>query len=362
MNILYCLLAVAQLTLPVAKVTEVPDRRVSTYPGRVTPIAKVDIIPQVSGEILEVCFQNGAAVKEGDVLYRLDPVKYEAAVKNAESKLSECKANAKYAELSYERHKTLLETRAVSLDAVDNALSQRDSSRAALAAAQAELIAAKDDLAHCTIVSPISGKIGSTLKTKGNYVTSGSQSLVTIVQLSPIRVRFSVSNREILNLVGSEGRRRPDDVSVKLMLSNGSEYGGNGRIEYVDNMSDEMTDTVTIYSLFANEDRKLVPGGTVSVTISSKRGVMRPAIPPTAVLQDTQSPYVWVLDKDGIASRRTIARGDLQGDWMFVEKGLKVGERIVADGAHRVKRGMKIVPFKAGAETKAEQTKEPEAK
>ena len=362
MNIFVSLLAVAQLSLPVAEVREVADLKSSQYPGRVTPIAKVDIIPQVSGEILEVCFQNGAAVKEGDVLYRLDQVKYEAAVKNAESKLAECKANVKYAELSYERHKNLMETRAVSLDAVDNALSLRDSSRAAYAAAQADLIAAKDDLSHCTIISPISGKIGSTAKTKGNYVTSGSQSLVTIVQLSPIRVKFSVSNREILNLVGSEGRRRPGDVSVRLTLANGAEYGGDGRIEYVDNMSDEMTDTVTIYSLFENNDLKLVPGGTVAVALSSKTGVMRPAIPPTAVLQDTQSPYVWALDKDGIASRRTIARGDLSGDWMFVEKGLRVGERIVSDGAHRVKRGMKIVPFKAGAETKAEQTKEPEAK
>ena len=99
------------------------------------------------------------------------------------------------------------------------------------------------------------------------------------------------------------------------------------------------TDTMTVYALFANDDRKLVPGGTVSVTIASKRGVMRPAIPPTAVLQDTQGPYVWAVAEDGRVERRTIARGDVSGDWMFVEKGLKVGERVVADGAHKVRRG-----------------------
>ena len=332
------LVLAATVTLPVAEVREVTDFQASTYPGRVTPIALVDVVPQVSGEILEVCFANGQTVKEGDVLYRLDPVKYEAAVKNAESKLAECKANARYAELSYARHKNLLETRAVSLDAVDNALSQRDSTRAALAAAQAELTAARDDLKHCTITAPISGKLGSTVKTRGNYVTAGSVKLVTIVQLSPIRVKFSVSNREILDMSGSSRRRR-EDVSVALTLANGSPYEGDGHVEYADNLADELTDTMTIYALFANEDLRLVPGGTVTVSISSKLGVKRPAIPPTAILQDTQGPYVWVVGADGAVERRTVARGEQSGDWLFVEKGLKVGDRIVADGAHRVRRG-----------------------
>ena len=136
MNILPVLFCAAEMILPLGKVEIVPVYEQRVFPGRVVSIQKVDIIPQVSGEILEVAFENGQIVKEGDVLYRLDPVKYEAAVRNAESKLAECKANLSYAELSYARHKKLLETRAVSLDAVDNALSQRDSSRAAYAAAQ----------------------------------------------------------------------------------------------------------------------------------------------------------------------------------------------------------------------------------
>jgi len=332
----------AALVLPVAEVREVADMRTSVYPGRVKAIGPVDIIPQVSGEILETCFKDGSFVKEGDVLFRIDPVKYEAAVKNAESKLAECKANVKYAELSYERHKTLLETRAVSLDAVDNALSQRDSSRAALAAAQAELVSAKDDLAHCTIVAPISGKVGKKSKARGNYIRAGSLSLLKIVSLTQMRVRFSVSNREMLDLVGGEGRRRPDDVLVRVTLANGTELGVDGKIEFVDNVADDLTDTIMVYARFDNPDYKLVPEGTVTVTLSSKKGVMRPAIPPTAVLQDTQGPYVWVLDKDNVCERRAIARGDLNGDWLFVEKGLKVGERIVADGAHKAKRGMKL--------------------
>ncbi|MBQ0031538.1 MAG: efflux RND transporter periplasmic adaptor subunit [bacterium] len=339
MNALIPIVLAAELVLPVAEVREVADHHEKNYPGRVVAIQKVDVIPQVSGEILEVCFRDGSNVKEGDVLYRIDPVKYEAAVKNAESKLTEMKANVKYAELSYERHKKLMESRAVSLDAVDNALSQRDSSRAAYAAAQAELVAAKDDLSHCTIIAPISGKLGTTHKTKGNYVNKGSETLVTLVQQDPIRVSFSISNRELLELFRAKWQTSRADAHIRLTLADGTEFPSEGKAEYMDNAADETTDTMQIYAIFDNTNRLLKVGGTVAVEVSSKAGVMRPAIPPTAVLQDTQGPYVWALDAEGRAERRTIARGDLTGDWLFVEKGLKIGERIVADGAHKVRKG-----------------------
>lgn len=332
----------ATLTLPVAEVVERSDMRVSTYPGRVVPIAQVNVVPQVSGEILEVCFENGAFVKEGDILYRLDPVKYEAAVKNAESKVAECKANASYAELSYERHKKLLETRAVSVDAVDNALSLRDSSRAAYAAAKADLIAAKDDLAHCTIVAPISGKVGSTAMTRGNYAKAAGEPLVSIVQMSPIRVRFSISNSRFLNLFGGLSSRLSQEASATVALANGEAFTGKGVFDYVENTADELTDTIQVFFQYENGQGRLRPGGTVSITLASKSGELRPAVPPSAILQDIQGPYVWVLDEKGAVSRRSIARGDLVGDWVFVEKGLRKGERIVADGAHKVKRGMTV--------------------
>lgn len=327
------------ITVPVCEVAERPQKEVSTYPGRVVPIAQVDVTPQVSGEILEVCFANGAEVKEGDVLYRLDRVRYEAAVKNAEAKVAECKAKASYAEHSYSRYRNLAGSRGVSQDEIDNSLAMRDSSRAALAAAEAELVAAKDDLKHCTVVAPISGRIGSTVKTKGNYVKTGGDPLVSIVQLSPIRVRFSVSNREILDVFGGEVAARRGRADVSVMLANGKPLGESGEVEYAENAADSATDTVMLYSLFGNDSHSLVPGGTVAVTLSAKEGVMRPAVPTTAVLQDTQGPYVWVVAADFRAERRTVARGEQCGDWLFVEKGLEVGERIVADGAHRIRRG-----------------------
>ena len=342
MNILPVLFCAAEMILPLGKVEIVPVYEQRVFPGRVVSIQKVDIIPQVSGEILEVAFENGQIVKEGDVLYRLDPVKYEAAVRNAESKLAECKANVKYAELSYERHKRLLETRAVSLDAVDNALSQRDSSRAAYAAAQSNLIAAKDDLAHCMIVAPISGKIGTNAKTKGNYVTAGSEKLVTLVQTSPVRVSFSIANRDFLRMFNAKLKNLKDAAEINLSLSDGSDYQEKGEIEYFENIAEERTDTIRVYVKFENKSRVLKIGTSVRVTLSSKNGVMYPAIRPTALLQDIQGPYVWEIGEDGCAVRRNVARGNLTGDWLAVEKGLSGGETIVIEGAHKVRKGMKI--------------------
>jgi RND family efflux transporter MFP subunit len=342
MNLLPVLFCAAELTLPLGKVAKVPVFEERVYPGRVVSIQRVDIVPQVSGEILEVAFENGQIVKEGDVLYRLDPVKYEAAVRNAESKLAECKANVKYAELSYERHKKLLNTRAVSLDAVDSALSQRDSSRAALAAAESNLIAARDDLAHCTIVAPISGKVGTNARTRGNYVTAGSGTLVTLVQTSPLRVTFSIANRDFLRMFGAKMKNLKDAAVISLTLSDGSVYPEKGEIEYFENIAEERTDTIRVYVRFENRSRVLKIGTSVRVLLASKDGVKTTAVAPTAVLQDIQGPYVWVVGEDGTAERRTIARGNLSGEWLIVEKGLQEGETIVVEGAHKVRKGMTI--------------------
>ena len=129
-----------------------------------------------------------------------------------------------------------------------NSLSLRDSSRAALAAAEAELIAAKDDLKHCSVVAPISGRIGSTAKTKGNYVKAGGDPLVSIVQLAPIRVRFSISNREVLDVFGGDVAARRDAAEMSVSLANGSPLGEKGVIEYAENAADSFTDT--LLSLF----------------------------------------------------------------------------------------------------------------
>ena len=335
----------APVKVPVTAVVNVDDFRTKTYPGRVVPVAQVNVVPQVSGEILEVGFVNGAVVKEGDLLFRLDPVKYQAAVKNAEAKVAECKANLSYAELSYTRHKKLVASHAVSLDAADNALSTRDSARAALAAAEADLVVARDNLTHCRITAPHGGKLGSTLFTKGNYVTPTSGTLVTLIQTAPIRVRFAMSNGEFLELFGARNRLIRARGHVSLTLADGSEYGEKGEVEYVENAADEMTDTIQVYAVFPNAERVLKPGGTVVVTLSSTEPVHCAAVPPNAVILDMKGAYVWLLGAGNVAEKRYVHRGPLVQGLQTITTGVAPGDRIVADGVHKVSAGVTVEPF-----------------
>lgn len=331
------------VALPVEEVREIEDFQAKNYPGRVTSIARVDLVPQVNGEILELGFKNGAIVKAGQLLYRLDSVKYEAAVKNAEAKIAEYKARITYAESNYNRNKRLSDAQAVSQDTMESSGSTLNAYKASLAAAEAELISAQDDLAHCRIVAPIQGKIGSTNFTEGNYVTTASGTLATIIQSSPIRIRFSISNRDLLNLFGDTGTLCRNGV-VKLTLANGKEFKEAGSIEYVENEAESETDSVQVFALFRNRNYSLIPGSTLTVTLSNREGVRKPAVPPSAIMQDMKGTYVWVVGTESRAAKRYIERGRIVKELLLVESGLRAGERIVTDGTHKISAGDSVRP------------------
>ena len=269
-------------------------------------------------------------------------MKYEAAVKNAEARVVELKAGLAYAEKSAVRHTELLRTRAVSQDAYENALSQRDAAAAALAAAEAELVSARDDLKHCRIVAPIAGKVGTTAFTEGNYVTKGGATLVSLVQVSPIRVSFAIANGDYHDRFRSDARKISDEALVKLRFLAGDDDFATGRVEYVENASAAETDTTDVYALFANADGVLKGGQTVMVTLLAAKGTPRASVPPNAVVQDMQGAFVWIVDADGRPSKRYVVRGAIADGRQIVLSGLKPGERIVADGTHKVKAGVRV--------------------
>ena len=334
----------ATVTLPVAEVTEAADPQTKTFPAKVLPMQRVDVTPEVSGDIVEVCFKDGAIVRAGNVLYKLMPVRYKSALKNAEAKVAECKARKAFADAAYERH-TKLAAGAVSQNAVDSAKNDCETAAASLAAAEAELEVAKYNLARCDIRTPIDGRTGTTRLTKGNPA-SPSTPLVTVVQLQPIRVRFSLSNADYLTMFGARGKTITEKGEVSVTLANGTPYGEKGAIEYTENVADEATDTVRVYATFPNADYILKPYGAVGVTLRNKDGVKKCAVPPTAVMQDSEGACVWVVGKDGKAEKRRVVRGRLLGDVQFIESGLSAGERIVTDGTHKLSPGDTVTPVK----------------
>ena len=308
------------------------------YAGLVSSPAVVQLMPRVSGELLKVGFKNGDLVRKGQMLYTFDGIRYDAAVKSAEAKIAECKAHLEYAQNSYNRAHNHYGQNAASKDSLENTLSSLEAYKSSLLAAQAALITAKDDLKNTVIIAPMDGVIGVTNYTPGNYITPSSGVLATINQVSPIRVQFAMSNRDFLQMFGTLDVLKKE-AKISLKLADDSTFEEVGKVAFIDNSANRRTDTIQIYAEFPNKAQKLIPGSTVSVFMDREIAKNCPAITPSAVMYDNNSAYVYVLDKDNKVSRRDVKIGNTRGQYVIVEKGLKIGETIIVDGTHKARPG-----------------------
>jgi len=313
------------------------------YTGRVVSPARVDLIARVSGELLEVGFEEGSSVSEGQIMYRLDDTTYKAAVMSAQAKLAECKARVQYAQQSFDRVEDLYGKQVTSKDSYDNAKSNLAAAQAAVQAAEAALLTAEENLSYTVIKSPIAGKVGTTAYTKGNYLTPASGVLASVIQQDPLRVRFSISSRDFLEDYGSESALK-EKAQVSVKLSDGSLYPEKGRVVITENQANAATDTIVLYALFPNPDAKLSPGLTVSVLLRKDTDEKYPCVLPSAVMHDGASAYVYVVNEKNIASRRNVKEGVLVGDKQIIIQGLSAGETVVTDGMLKVVPGTEIIP------------------
>ncbi len=327
----------------VVQVEEVANVQSRRYTGQVVAQAVVNVTPRVSGEILKLGFNDGDYVKKGQMLYTIEKTQYEAAVKQAEASIAELKAKLEYAQSTYDRNQMLYEVNAASKDSMENTKSALDALKAGQAAAEAALTAAKDDLKYTTITAAIDGLVGVTKYTAGNFVTPSSGPILTIIQMQPIRVRFSMSTGDFLSGYGSlTALKKEGEISLKL--ADGSEYATGGKIEFLNNEANVKTDAVQVYASFPNADMKLIPGSTVTVTLSKKSGDTMPAVPPSAVMHDAQTSFVYVVGEGNKLERRVVELGDMTKTHQLIKSGLKTGEKVVYQGTHKVMPGDEIIP------------------
>ena len=331
----------------VAPVIEMNDLESRHYTGLIVSKSVVQITPRVSGEILKVGFEDGSIVKKGQLLYQLDAVQYEAAVKGAEAKVAECKARYEYAQNSFSRNSSLYDKKAASRDSMENTKSALETTRAAVMAAEAELISARDNLKNTRITAPISGVAGVTNYTLGNYVTTASGTLVTIIQIQPVRVRFSISSADYLSMFGSFENLK-ETASIRLQLADGKDYPTEGRIELINNEANKMTDAIQVYATFPNQDFKLLVGSTVRVTLTKKQARKVPAIAPSAVMYDSRGAFVYVVGKDNKVEKRYVVPGNSTQEWQLFNAGLKPGETVIVQGTHKTMPGATVEPRSAG--------------
>lgn len=309
-----------------------------SYMGHIEPIEEVDLRAQIDGTIAEVAFKEGSMVKEGDVLFLIDARVYEARVKQAEAALSKAKAASENADRYYARI-SKVDKRSVTEAEVDQAYANMLEARAAIAQCEADLANAKINLGYTQITAPISGRIGQSLLKKGDYVSPAMGTLARIVQMDPVRVVFSVSDKSYL-----EGKKLAKAAGVEagiraqLKLADGTIYTHEGTPDFFNNEMDTATASLSIRYGFPNPDQDLLANAYVTVLLSARVPTLRLAIPSNAVLANATGDYVYVC-KEGKAERRIVKMGELQAGYVEILAGLEEGEEVVTEGAVNVSEG-----------------------
>ena len=311
------------------------------YPARIRAVEQVDVISRLSADIVEVGFTEGGMVRKGQLLYRLDDVRFVAALSNQVAQIAEIKAKLEMANLTFARKEKLFEKGMAAQAEFDAARAAKLELEAYLEAAKAALILAEDDLRHARIVSPIDGKVGLTAKTAGNYITPESGVLATIVKTDPLRVRFSLSMADYARFFGCSEERLKSEADIRIDTPPGMTPIPKGVIEFVDLKAVERTDTVLVYVRQPNPDGQLVPDSAATLVLSVAAPDALPWVSPQALVEDGDESFVYVVE-DGKATLRAVEESARLPDRVFVKSGLKAGETVIVGGTHKVSDGAAV--------------------
>ncbi|RVV99952.1 efflux RND transporter periplasmic adaptor subunit [Mesobaculum littorinae] len=320
----------------------------TVLPGRVRASSEAEVLPQVSGIITERLFTEGSQVSEGDVLYRIDPTTYEAAVAQAQASVSQAQAQQRAAERDFERVSQLSDRGVSSQQAADDAASARDSANAAVEVAQAQLRSAEIELDRTEIRARLSGRIGLSNVSPGALVTASQATpLATIRELDPVYVDVTQSAAELL------AWRRGDTAAdlgegnreVALTLADGSIFEERGLVTAAEPHVDEQTGVVVLRIEFDNPEGLLLPGMYVQVEMPTTQAEGVYLAPQEGVTRDRRgNPLAMVVSDEGVVeSRQLTVLQDRGSDWI-VSDGLEPGDRIVVAGMSAAQPGAQVTP------------------
>ncbi|KFI27908.1 MexE family multidrug efflux RND transporter periplasmic adaptor subunit [Haematobacter massiliensis] len=323
---------------------------INELPGRVSATRIAEVRPRVSGIVVERVFEQGSIVKEGDVLYKIDPAQFEVRVRAAEAQRARAEATEMNAEIEYRRQQQLRERNVSARADLDTAETVLAQARADVAAAEATLQEAKLNLDYTQVRAPIAGTIGRALVTEGALVTSQSEVMALIQQLDPVYADFTQSSSDLRRLrqamaAGQLVATAPNEAQVSLFFDDGTQYEHPGKLLFSEATVDTTTGQVLLRGEFPNPNGELLPGLYVRVRIEQAIRDNALAIPQMAVLRDAQgNAQVYVVRDDDTVELRTLQLGPTVGNRWIVDSGLQVGERVVAVGSQKLFPDAKVVP------------------
>ncbi|MEN3110770.1 efflux RND transporter periplasmic adaptor subunit [Uliginosibacterium paludis] len=329
------------------EVARVPSRKVvdwQRYSGRLEAVERVEIRPQVSGQITRVHFQDGSLVKKGDPLFTIDPRPFQAALDQARASLAAAEARAAFTASELARSERLL---------ADNAIARRDhesrqnaarEADANLLAARAAVEAAKLNLAYTSITAPVSGRVSRAEVTAGNVVAAGAASpaLTSVVSVAKLYAAFDVDEQTYLRSIAASRQGKAAPVFLGLASEDG--YPRQGQVSSVDNRIDASSGTIRVRAVFDNPDGMMLPGLYARIRLGGTAEHEAVLVDERAVSTDQDKRFVLVLDDSNHAQYREVRLGAVQDGLRVVDSGLKAGERIVVNGLQRVRPGALIAP------------------
>lgn len=316
--------------------------------GRTTAALIADLRPQVTGIIKARTFEEGARVKAGEVLYRIDPAMYSAVYAQSNADLASAKASLSAAKIKSERYDGLAKIEGVSKQEADDARASLDLATAGVAQRQAALQVARINLDYTSIRAPISGRIGKSSVTAGALVTAGQATPLAVIRsLDPMYVDLteSIESRLRLRAQLGAGTVQAGTAKVKLKLSDGTIYPHDGTLEFAEVAVDEATGTVTLRAQFPNPDDTLLPGMYVRAVLDQAVDQAAMLVPQQGITHDAKgNPTAMVVGAGNKVEVRTLKADRVIGDRWLVTEGLKAGDQVIVEGLNKIFPGRAVKP------------------
>ena len=341
---------------PSVMVAGVSSREISqsaSFIGRTEPVDAIDLKARVSGFLEERAVDDGVHVEAGEILFRIEPAQYEAAVAQARADVAQAQANLALADLELQRKTTLLASDTIAQAEYDSALASREAAAASVDARQAMARKTEIDLAYTEMPAPFDGRIGKIAFSRGDVVGPDSGAIATLVRVSPIYVDFSLSESQFLTLASSVDADLNADFDpansppVTLLLANRTEYDETGAVVFIDNRVDPLTGTISLRARFENAGGLLTPGMFVTVTIEAEEVQTGLVLPQSAVQRDQKGSFALVVGSEGLVEQRYVELGDQVETDVVVESGLQEGESVIVEGLQRVRPGVPVNAVRA---------------
>jgi RND family efflux transporter MFP subunit len=339
------------------------------YTGRLEAVESVEVRARVNGYLQSIHFKNGATVKQGDLLFVIDPRPYQAELERAKAEFALANARLERTSKDLARAQMLVRSRAVSEEEVDTRVSDQRQAQESVQAARAMVNAAQLNVEFTQIRAPISGRISRNLVSVGNLINGGttqSTLLTTIVSLDPIYCYFEADERSYLRGIrqsrnGDRANGRGSKQPVYAALADEEGFPHQGSIDFVDNRLDQNTGTITVRAVLPNSDLLLAPGLFARVRLPAGDKYKALMLPPEALGSDLSQQFVFVVDDQNLAQYRRVTPGPIIDGWRVIRDGLRPDDWVIVKGVQRAKTGAKVDPIKqdsAGSQPSAPATPE----